>query len=231
MMVAAQRNLTCFRCNPLPTSSRALFSTSSALYEDEKKKKIWPFHLTMSEDQKKRKEEKIEEMKQEEPPKTLFAKVKYYFKRYWYIAVPAHAVSCSAWFAAMYAIVHSGVDVIWLLETLHIPDLVVEKVRNTPPAAGELVVAFILYKVVMPIRYATTLVLIQLSFWTLRRMGKLRTAREVEYKVRTEYEKNKKYYGRRMYRYRNLGVRSVAKKSSLHQQPTNFSNDPNKKNP
>ncbi|VDM73616.1 unnamed protein product [Strongylus vulgaris] len=45
-------------------------------------------------------------------------------------------------------------------------------------------------------------------------MGKLRTAREVEYKVRTEYEKNKLKYGRKLYRYRHLGVRDVSRKSS-----------------
>uniref|UniRef100_A0A1I7XRX8 DUF1279 domain-containing protein n=1 Tax=Heterorhabditis bacteriophora TaxID=37862 RepID=A0A1I7XRX8_HETBA len=110
--------------------------------------------------------------------------------------------------------VFSGVDVIFLLETLHVPTLLVEKIKETPPTAGVFVIALLLYKIATPLRYATTLVIIQASFWTLRRMGKLRTVREVEYKVRTEYEKNKHLYGRKLYRYRNLGVRDVERKNS-----------------
>ncbi|CAI4221839.1 unnamed protein product [Auanema sp. JU1783] len=184
---------------------------------DNDKKSLWPFRMTMTDEQKKQKEQKIKEMKEEEAPKTLFAKVKYYFKRYWYIAVPAHAVSCTAWFTAFYLAVRSGVDVISLLETLHIPTALIEKIKDTPPSAGAAVIAFLLYKIAMPLRYATTLVLIQSTFWTLRRMGKLKTAREVEYKVRTEYELRKKY-GRKMYRYRNLGVRDIERKHSLQTQ-------------
>lgn len=103
--------------------------------------------MTMSEEQKLAKTAKIEQMKAEEAPKTLFAKVKYYFKRYWYIAVPAHAASCTAWFIALYLVVKSGVDVISLLEWLHMPDAIVEKVKNTPETAGVVVVSLILYKV------------------------------------------------------------------------------------
>lgn len=174
------------------------------------------FRMTMSEEQKLAKTAKIEQMKAEEAPKTLFAKVKYYFKRYWYIAVPAHAASCTAWFIALYLVVKSGVDVISLLEWLHMPDAIVEKVKNTPETAGVVVVSLILYKIAMPFRYMTTLLLIQATFWTLRRLGKLKTAREVEYKVRSEYELNKAHYGRRWYRYRHLGVRSVSRKNSVH---------------
>lgn len=197
-----------------------MISSTSSRLEDEKKRK-WPFHITMSDEQKKNKAMKIEEMKQEEPPSGLFAKVKYYFKRYWYIAVPAHAVSCTAWLGVFYAIVHSGVDVIALLEWLHLPDVLVAKVRDTPPSAGEIIIAFILYKIAMPLRYATTMVLIQATFWSLRRLGRLKTAREVEYKVRTEYEKNKNFYGRKLYRYRHLGVRSVGRRNSAHSNAVN----------
>ncbi|CAB3403561.1 unnamed protein product [Caenorhabditis bovis] len=194
---------------------RFMHTSRHALSDDEKKKNKW-YHITMSEEKKKEKEKKIEEMKKEEAPKTLFAKVKYYLKRYWYIAVPAHMVSCSAWFALFYLLVKSGVDVVALLETLHSPSWIVEKIKSTDQSAGVIVIALLLYKIALPIRYATTLALIQASFWTLRRLGKLKTAREVEYKVRTEYEKNKRLYGRRIYRYRHLGVRSVARKNSTH---------------
>jgi hypothetical protein len=41
----------------------------------------------------------------------------------------------------------SGVDVVALLQTLHMPDSIVEKVKNVPETAGFVVVAIILYKV------------------------------------------------------------------------------------
>ncbi|KHJ83239.1 hypothetical protein OESDEN_17064 [Oesophagostomum dentatum] len=139
-------------------------------------------------------------MKEEEEPKTMFGKIKYYLKRYWYIAVPAHMASSTLWFGGLYAAAHFGVDVIALLQFLHIPAAVIHKIENVPPSAGALVVALLLYKVATPLRYATTLVFIQAAFTILRRMGKLRTAREVEYKVRAEYEKSKLKYGRKIYR-------------------------------
>ena len=61
--------------------------------------------MTMSSEQKEAKEKKIAEMKEEQPPKSLFAKVKYYLRRYWYIAIPAHMANCTAWFIALYFLV------------------------------------------------------------------------------------------------------------------------------
>uniref|UniRef100_A0A8R1DRH3 DUF1279 domain-containing protein n=1 Tax=Caenorhabditis japonica TaxID=281687 RepID=A0A8R1DRH3_CAEJA len=203
----------------LLTSSRILHTSHilAAANRESKDPKKWNwFRLTMSDEQKKAKTAKIEAMKAEQAPKSLFAKVKYYFKRYWYIAVPAHAASCTTWFVILYLVVKSGVDVIGILEWMHTPEVIVEKIKNTPETAGVVVVSLILYKLVTPLRYMTTLLLIQSTFWTLRRMGKLKTAREVEYKVRTEYELNKSLYGRRWYRYRHLGVRSVSRKNSVH---------------
>ncbi|VDN19456.1 unnamed protein product [Cylicostephanus goldi] len=137
----------------------------------------------MTEQQKEEKKRKIEEMKEEEKPTTMFGKIKYYLKRYWYIAVPAHMASSTLWFGGCYAAAHFGVDTVGLLRFLHVPDVFIQKVENVPPSAGAIVVALILYKVATPLRYATTLVFIQATFSILRRMGKLRTVREVEYKV------------------------------------------------
>ncbi|KAK5983960.1 hypothetical protein GCK32_009093 [Trichostrongylus colubriformis] len=198
-------------CAPIRKSAAFLHTSPYAF--DEEKKNRWPFHVTMTDEQKRKKQEKIEEMKEEKEPETLFGKVKFYLKRYWYIAVPVHMVCCTAWLAGLYALVHCGVDVVALLRTLHMPAVIIEKIESVPPSAGVIVVALILYKIATPLRYMTTLLLIQATFWTLRRMGKLRTAREVEFKVRSEYEKNKLKYGRRFYRYRNMGVRDILRKN------------------
>ena len=45
------------------------------------------------------------------------------------------------------------------------------------------------FQIISPVRYATTLAGIKLTFNILRRMGKLKSAKEVEYGVRTSYEK------------------------------------------
>lgn len=197
--------------------SFAAFHVSPVSLDDKIKNSRWPFHITMTDKEKREKQEKIDKMKEEEEPKTLFGKIKYYIKRYWYIAVPAHMVGSTLWFGSIYAVVQCGVDVVAILRALHIPAVVIEKIENVPPSAGVLVVALLLYKVATPLRYMTTLFLIQAAFWTLRRMGRLRTAREVEFRVRTEYEKNKLKYGRKLYRYRNMGVRDVSRKHSQGQ--------------
>ncbi|KAE9421209.1 hypothetical protein Angca_004096, partial [Angiostrongylus cantonensis] len=172
------------------------------------------FRVSMTEEQKREKKEKIQEMKEEKEPKSLFAKIKYYLKRYWYIAVPAHIASSVLWLGGLYAVAKCGVDVVALLRFIHAPALVIEKIENIPPSAGVFVIALLLYKVATPFRYMTTLVFIQAVFWTLRRMGKLQTAREVEFKMRTQFEMNKLKYGRKLYRYRKLGVRDVLRKQS-----------------
>ncbi|RCN30596.1 hypothetical protein ANCCAN_23633 [Ancylostoma caninum] len=211
-------------------TSAALHTTSSSLSDEkEKERSRWPFHMTMTEAQKEEKKQKIKQMKEEEEPKSLFGKIKYYLKRYWYIAVPAHMVSSTLWFGGLYALVHLGVDVVAFLRFLHVPAIVIEKIENVPPSAGAVVVALLLYKVATPLRYTTTLVLIQAAFWTLRRMGKLRTAREVEFKMRTEYEKSKLKYGRKLYRFRHLGVRDVSRKSSQGQIRRDSSDQPERK--
>lgn len=56
----------------------------------------------MSQEEKDQKLKQIEEMRIEEAPPGLFAKVKYYVKRYWYIALPVHAVSCILYFGGIY---------------------------------------------------------------------------------------------------------------------------------
>lgn len=56
----------------------------------------------MSEEEKEHKLKAIEQSKQEEQPEGLFAKLKFYIKRYWYIAIPVHTINCSIWFIAFY---------------------------------------------------------------------------------------------------------------------------------
>uniref|UniRef100_A0AC34Q7C2 DUF1279 domain-containing protein n=1 Tax=Panagrolaimus sp. JU765 TaxID=591449 RepID=A0AC34Q7C2_9BILA len=147
----------------------------------------------------------------DETPAGFYAKCKYYFKQFGYIAIPVHCVSSTLWLCAAYLLVKSGVDVIALLQWLHVPEFLVEKVKNTPETAGVLVVTLLLYKIIAPLRYATTLAGIQLSFWTLRRLGKLKTAKEIQVEVRAGYEKYQQAI-RRLNERRITNIAAFAKK-------------------
>ncbi|KAI6234624.1 hypothetical protein M3Y99_00781300 [Aphelenchoides fujianensis] len=152
------------------------------------RKRIKDFRMTMSDEEKSKKMSEIEQARAETKPTGLVAKLKFYIKRYWYIAIPVHTINCGIWFGFLYLAVRSGVDVVGLMESLHMPHALIEKIKNTPPSAGFFVVTFLVYKIVMPLRYATTLALIRVTFEVLRKFGWLRTAREVEYSVRSGYE-------------------------------------------
>ncbi|VDK43111.1 unnamed protein product [Anisakis simplex] len=168
----------------------------------------------MDDETKKRKRDEIEIMKKEKRPVGLFAKVKYYVKRYWYIAVPVHFIGSLMWFGGLYAAVKSGIDVVNILEHLHLSETLIDKVRSTPPSAGVLVFTLILYKIVSPLRYATTLAGIQIVFSTLKRMGKLPIAKEVAYEIRSKYENEMKKIGRHYHKYSKAGVRAVKRRLS-----------------
>lgn len=144
----------------------------------------------------------------------LFAKLKYYLKRYWYIAIPIHIVNCSLWFALFYIAVKSGVDVVPLLEKCHFPNYVVDKVKSVPSNAGTAVVALFLYKIASPLRFATTLLLIQLCFPVLRKFG-IMTVKEVKYKMRLKYAtKMRKISGRYQQKFNQMTPHENKKRQS-----------------
>ncbi|CAD5219688.1 unnamed protein product [Bursaphelenchus okinawaensis] len=145
------------------------------------------FRILMTEDERAAKLTAIQAAQQEVVPPGIFAKFKFYFKRYWYIAIPVYSATCVMWFCGLFVAVKSGIDVIQLLQTLHMPDSVIEKVKSIPETAGKLVITLLLYKLATPLRYVTGLVGIRVAFVLLRKMGLLRTAREVEFSVRTRY--------------------------------------------
>ncbi|MFH4979432.1 hypothetical protein AB6A40_006141 [Gnathostoma spinigerum] len=170
--------------------------------------------ISMDEDEKKKKKAEIEKMEKEKEPKGLFAKVKYYVRRYWYIAIPVHIAGSILWFTGLYAAVRSGIDVMAFLECIRTPEFLLEKARNTPASAGAIVITFVLFKVVSPLRYMTTIAGIQMAFSTLRRMGKLKTVKEVEYKVRAGYESEMARLRRRYNKHRKLTDHEAKRRSS-----------------
>ncbi|KAF7635761.1 hypothetical protein Mgra_00004853 [Meloidogyne graminicola] len=50
--------------------------------------------------------QKLEDERDEQMPSGLYNKLKYYLKRYWYIAIPVHSILCVCWFGMFYLAVH-----------------------------------------------------------------------------------------------------------------------------
>ncbi|VIO86653.1 Uncharacterized protein BM_BM6880 [Brugia malayi] len=188
-------------------NSNVLRETRRLIYATEAKHNI---SLPENDEKLKKAEEAVQKEHREAKPTGLFAKLKYYLQRYWYIAIPIHIANCIVWFTVLYITVKSGLDVAALLEKCHVPNYVVGRVKSVPSNAGVAVVAFLLYKIATPFRYATTVLLIQLSFPILRRMG-IMTAKEVKYKMRLKYT-NKVRKIKRRYQLKFNRVGSVGNK-------------------
>ncbi|XP_055524793.1 uncharacterized protein C18orf19 homolog A [Wyeomyia smithii] len=92
----------------------------------------------------------------EEPAKLgLFARFKKMYKEYWYVLVPVHCVTSAFWLGGFYYASKSGVDVIALLESMGVSEKLINPVRDS--SLGHIAVAYLLYKIATPARYAVTL--------------------------------------------------------------------------
>ncbi|XP_041981843.1 uncharacterized protein C18orf19 homolog A [Aricia agestis] len=92
----------------------------------------------------------------DEPTKKpgLVQKFKQMYKDYWYVVLPVHMTTSAIWFGSFYYCVRSGVDVISLLESLGISEKLLTPIKES--TAGYFALAFALYKLVTPLRYAVT---------------------------------------------------------------------------
>lgn len=90
---------------------------------------------------------------------SLFQKFKEMYRDYWYVLLPVHCVTSGFWFAGFYFLAESGVDIVSILEYIGINEMLIEPFRNgnAHVKAGYLAVAFALYKIATPLRYAVTL--------------------------------------------------------------------------
>ncbi|XP_026756927.1 uncharacterized protein C18orf19 homolog A [Galleria mellonella] len=84
----------------------------------------------------------------------LFQRFKDMYRDYWYVLVPVHMVTSAVWFGGFYYAVRSGVDVLAILESLGVSEKLMAPLRDS--SAGYFALAFALYKVATPLRYAVT---------------------------------------------------------------------------
>lgn len=96
-----------------------------------------------------------EDNKKPEEKLGLFKKFKKMYKEYWYVMVPVHLATSAMWFGGFYYISASGVDIPTTLEMMGLSETYINPIRNSK--LGHVAVAYLLYKIVTPVRYAVTL--------------------------------------------------------------------------
>jgi len=108
------------------------------------------------------------------------------YKDYWYVLVPVHVSTSLVWIGGFYYFAKSGVDLGCYMRKVGISENVVNKVTHS--GAGHLAVAYALYKIATPARYAVTLGGTTLAINQLRNMGYI-TAREIISKNKEKFMK------------------------------------------
>lgn len=111
----------------------------------------------------------------------LFKKFKQMYRDYWYVLIPVHVVTSTCWaglfyytakrylfiyiklyiYILMYIVIHSGVDVIAVLESIKVSPAIIENIRDSN--MGYIALTYALYKIATPARYAVTLGKVYLS--------------------------------------------------------------------
>lgn len=98
---------------------------------------------------------------------STFQKFKTLVKKYWYIAIPVHVGTSGLWFGTVYGATKAGLDFVPLLEKTSIPEKYVEPLKKG--SIGNLAQAAVLFKIVAPFRYATTLAVTRSTIRHLRK--------------------------------------------------------------
>ncbi|XP_015510855.1 protein FAM210A isoform X1 [Neodiprion lecontei] len=130
---------------------------------------------------------------------TVFQKMKRMTKDYWYVLIPVHVVTSAGWVLIFYVAAKNSVDVIWILEKLHVSEKYIEALRGS--SAGFWAIVYALYKIFTPLRYMVTVGGTTLGIRYLRKMGymksKLRTTpTQKPQSAEQSVSEHKKSYGK-----------------------------------
>lgn len=101
-----------------------------------------------------------------------FQKFKILVKKYWYIAIPAHVGTSGIWFGSFFLATKAGLDFVPLLEKTALPEKYIEPLKKGH--LGNLAQAFLLYKLVTPLRYASTLAVATTVVKRLKKTGMIK---------------------------------------------------------
>lgn len=98
---------------------------------------------------------------------TTVQKFKTIVKKYWYIAIPVHVGTSGLWFGTFFGLTKAGLDFVPLLEKTSLPEKYIEPLKRGN--MGNFAQALVLYKIVTPLRYASTLAVTRSTVRYLRK--------------------------------------------------------------
>lgn len=96
-------------------------------------------------------------------------KLKDLIKKYWYIALPVHIGTSGLWYGSLFGATKAGLDFVPLLEKTSLPEKYVEPLKKGN--LGNYAQALVLYKIIAPIRYASSLYVARSTVRYLRQRG------------------------------------------------------------
>lgn len=96
-----------------------------------------------------------------------FQKFKAIVKKYWYIALPVHAATSTVWFGTFFGATKAGLDFVPVLEKTALPEKYIEPLKRGN--MGNVAQALVIYKIIAPVRYATTLAVTRSTIKYLRK--------------------------------------------------------------
>lgn len=152
---------------PCPVSSSNFFSSfNKSLLYDLSKKTILVSHYSTERDND---SSKVCNITQPTKKMSIFQKMKQLYRDYWKIFIPVHVVTSIGWAGIFWMAAKNGVDVIQIMEYLHLSEKYIELIKNSN--AGDFAVTYALYKIFTPLRYAVTVGGTTLAIKSLEKYG------------------------------------------------------------
>lgn len=103
---------------------------------------------------------------------TTIQKFKSLVKKYWYIAIPVHIGTSTIWFGTFFGATKAGLDFVPALEKTALPGKYIEPLKKGN--LGNVAQALLLYKIVAPLRYASTLAVTRSTINYLRKRSMIK---------------------------------------------------------
>ncbi|XP_076112914.1 uncharacterized protein LOC143080774 [Mytilus galloprovincialis] len=139
------------------------FSTSAADYQKDKPndKETAESEIT----------DKTESSDSVEQNLSIFQRFKKAYKEHGKVLIGVHLVTSTFWFGSFYYLALSGIDVVPLLERMGAGETIMKPFKSSH--AGEIAVAYLLYKLATPARYTVTLAGTNFTIKYLQKSGKM----------------------------------------------------------
>uniref|UniRef100_UPI00358FACFA protein FAM210A n=1 Tax=Myxine glutinosa TaxID=7769 RepID=UPI00358FACFA len=104
---------------------------------------------------------------------SIFQRFRKTFKQYGIVMAWVHCFTSAVWFSTFYYAASKGVSIVPILEEVRMPTSVVDYLRESQ--GGNVVSAYVMYKILTPARYVVTLGGTSLSVKALRHYGYMKT--------------------------------------------------------